>query len=228
MMKAATIDRFGPPSDAGVNSKAWPRFVDSEGMLAAMRSRSFSALFFKAVIGATPLTLPCAALASPAEDAMKKTGDASPGKVSPEGKEAAKKIGSVAASRAGSKTGPQYGVEFVPGGIDRVILTKRDDARNVCVQVTLASPGMAEVEAPPGKVELPPNWSLERAIMVRDPSACRGTLRRWPEGAINATEVTGSVRWGTSPTEKTAVDLRLVFPAHGAAPAVTERLKFER
>jgi hypothetical protein len=194
-----------------------------------MRSRSFWALFFKAVIGATLLTVPRPPLASPAEDAMKKTGNASPGKVSPEGKKAGEnETGSVAASRAGSKTGPQYGVEFVPGGIDRVILTKRDDARNVCVQVTLASPGMAEVEAPPGKVELPPNWSLERAIMVRDAGACSGTLRRWPEGAINATEVTGSVRWASSPTEKTAVDLRLVFPAHGAAPAVTERLKVER
>jgi hypothetical protein len=146
-----------------------------------MRSRSSWARFFKAVVGATLLALPCAALAWHVEDAMKKTGNASPGKVPPEGKAAAKEGGSGAASPAGSKTGAQYGVQFVPGGIDRVILTKRDDARNVCVQVTLASPEMADVEAPPGKVELPPNWSLESAIMVRDAGACGGTLRRWPE-----------------------------------------------
>lgn len=158
---------------------------------------------------------------------MKKVGEASAA-ASPEGKAPAKENGSAASSHAGSKTGAQYGVEFVPGGIDRVILSKRDDARNICVQVTLASPGIAGDVAPAGEVELPPNWSLERAIMVRDASACRGTLRRWPEGANDASEVSGSVRWGSSPTEKTAVDLRLVFPAHGTARAVTERLKFER
>ena len=193
-----------------------------------MRNRSCLAPFFKAIVGATLLWFSCTAFAWDTHAAMKKISEASPGAVPPEGKAPAKETGSAAAPRAGSKTGAQYGVEFVPGGIDRVILSKRDDAKNLCVQVTLNSPGMAEVEAPAGKVELPPNWSLERAIMVRDASACGGTLRRWPEGAINATEVTGSVRWGSSPTEKTAVDLRLVFPAHGAAPAVTERLKFER
>ncbi|HYR55943.1 MAG TPA: hypothetical protein VEM39_07485 [Myxococcaceae bacterium] len=191
-------------------------------------SHSFLARFFRAIVGATLLSFSCAAFAWDTQAAMKKTSQASPGTVPPEGKAPAKETGSPAASRAGSKTSAQYGVEFVPGGIDRVILSKRDDAKNVCVQVTLASPGMADVKAPAGKVELPPNWSLERAIMVRDASACGGTLRRWPEGAIDATEVTGSVRWGSSPTEKTAFDLRLVFPAHGAAPAVTERLKFER
>ena len=157
---------------------------------------------------------------------MKKVSEASTA-ASPEGKAPAKENAS-AAPRAGSKTGAQYGVEYVPGGIDRVILSKRDDVRNTCVQVTLASPGIAGDVALAGKVELPPNWTLERAIMVRDASACGGTLRRWPEGAIDASEVSGSVRWGSSPTEKTAVDLRLVFPAHGTGPAVTERLKFER
>jgi hypothetical protein len=126
------------------------------------------------------------------------------------------------------KTAVRYGVEYVPGGIDRVVLTKRDTARNLCIQVTLASPGMLDVEVPQGSVELPPNWSLERAFLVRDAKACDSKVRRWPEGAIHVAEISGSVRWGKSPTEKTVVDLRLSFTAMGSEPAFTEVLSFKR
>lgn len=126
------------------------------------------------------------------------------------------------------KAAVKYGVEYVPGGIDRVVLTKRDDARNLCIQVTLASPGMLDVEIPPGSVELPPNWSLERAFLVRDAKACDSRVRRWPDGAVHVAEMSGSVRWGKSPTEKTVVDLRLSFAATGSEPAFTERFSFKR
>ncbi len=126
------------------------------------------------------------------------------------------------------KTAVRYSVEFVPGGIDRVVLTKRDTARNLCIQVTLASPGMLDIEVPPGSVELPPNWSLERAFLVRDAKACDSELRRWPEGAIHVAEISGSVRWGKSPTEKTVVDLRLSFAPTGSEPAFTEVVSFKR
>src|SRR5260370_19777798 len=179
-------------------------------MLPMMRNRSCLASFFKAIVGATLLLFSCAAFAWDTQAAMKKISEASPGSVppegkAPEGKTPAKETGSAAKSRAGPKTGAQYGVEFVPGGIDRVILTKRDDAKNVCVQVTLASPRLAEVQAPAGKIESPPNWSLESAIMVRDASGCGDTLPRCPERAIDATAVIGAVRCGCSPTGRTAV-----------------------
>lgn len=123
---------------------------------------------------------------------------------------------------------PEYRVEHVVGGIERVILSMRDDAKNLCLQVTLASPGMIEVQAPNVALELPPNWSLERAIRLRDATACGARMRRWPEGAVAAAEISGSVRWGNSPMEKTAVDLKLSFPAQGGEPAVTDRLSFKR
>jgi hypothetical protein len=123
--------------------------------------------------------------------------------------------------------GPQYGVRYLPGDIERVILTNRDDAQSLCIQVTLNSPGDLEA-VPSARLQLPPGWSLQRAIAVRDVDACRATTRRRPAGAIDATEVAGSVRWGNSPTDRTEVDLRLSFPARGAAPAFTERLKFKR
>lgn len=122
----------------------------------------------------------------------------------------------------------QYDMRYVPGGMDRVILTKRDDARNLCVQVTLLSPTPLSLGAPAGKVQLPPDWTLERAIAVRDAGACGGVTRRRPAGAIEATDVTGSVRWGSSPDEGTAVDLRLSFPAQGGKPGFTEQLSFTR
>ncbi len=170
-------------------------------MLEAMNARFPLTQLFGAAIWSTMLSLSCAAKGSGSPDASRP---------------------------ADSREGAQYGVEYVPGGIDRVILSKRNDARNLCIQVTLASPGIVEVEAPAGAVELPPNWSVERAFMAHDARACGARLRRSPEGAIDAAQVTGSVRWGSSPTEKTAVDLRLSFPARGAEPAFTERLSFTR
>jgi len=128
----------------------------------------------------------------------------------------------------GSASAVEYAVEHVPGGIDRVILSKRDAARNICIQLTLASPGIAELEAATGKVDLPPDWTVERAFLVHDAAACGARLRRWPEGALDATSISGSVRWGSAPTEKTTVDLLLSFPAHGSQPSSTERLAFSR
>ena len=122
----------------------------------------------------------------------------------------------------------QYDVRYVPGGIDRVILTKRDDSRNLCIQVTLVSPTPLDRGATARELQLPPDWSLDRAIAVRDAGACRGTMRRSAAGAIAASEVTGSVRWRSSPTDGTAVDLRLSFPAQSAEPAFSERISFTR
>lgn len=129
--------------------------------------------------------------------------------------------------QASSSSSIEYGVEHVPGGIDRVILTKRDNHRNVCVQVTLASPGVALLELP-GELHLPSDWTLESAIFVQDATACGSPLRRWPTGAINATGISGSVQWGSSPSEKTVVDLSLVFPGRGSKPRATEKLVFKR
>ena len=169
------------------------------------------------------------------EGAMTKTGNAlsasSPGdaKTAGDSRTATKSDASVGESRdAGANRGVHYDVVFLPGGIDRAILTKRDDARNLCIQVTLDSPPLNEQSPTAAAAQLPPNWALERAIAVRDANACRGTLRRWPAEAIDATEVKGSVRWGNSPTEGTAVDLRLSFPARGAEPAFTETMSFKR
>jgi hypothetical protein len=126
-----------------------------------------------------------------------------------------------------SGEGAQYGVHYLPGDIERVIFTKRDEARSLCVQVTLTSPGDLE-PAPSGELQLPAGWSLQRAIAVPDAAACRATTRRRPADAIDATEVAGVIRWGNSPTDGTEVDFRLSFPALGASPAFSERLKFKR
>ena len=130
-------------------------------------------------------------------------------------------------SRPGSTPAVEYAVEHVLGGIDRVILSKRDAARNICIQVTLASPGIAELEAAAGKVDLPPDWTVERAILVHDATACAPHRRR-PEGAVDAATISGSVRWGSATTEKTTVDLLLSFPARGSEPSSKERLAFNR
>src|SRR5260370_24634629 len=106
-------------------------------MLPMMRNRSCLASFFKAIVGATLLLFSCAAFAWDTQAAMKKISEASPGSVppegkAPEGKTPAKETGSAAKSRAGPQTGAQYGVEFVPRGLDRVIFAQRPHAQHLC------------------------------------------------------------------------------------------------
>jgi hypothetical protein len=179
-------------------------------------------------IAATALGLSSVGLACHIDDAMKNKGTPLPASFAPDAKTVAKAPAPGDASHDSPQSkGVQYDVQFLPGGIDRVILTKRDDARNLCVQVTLDSPPLDTGKSAPA-LKLPENWGFERAIAVRDATACIGALKRWPPNVIDATEVAGSVRWGSSPTEGTAVDLRLSFPASGAEPAFTEKLSFSR
>jgi hypothetical protein len=192
-----------------------------------MKRHQLAPFFIPAVSAA--LSLSCSASAWHTQESMKNTAPFSPSSVPAEPNSTATRSASSGSSHPSSSTSQvTYGVEYVPGGIDRVILSKRDAARNLCVQVTLASPGIAELEVPAGKVDLPPNWTVERAILVHDATACGSPLRRWPEGAIDAVAITGSVRWGSAPTEKTTVDLTLSFPARGSKPSSTEKLAFQR
>src|SRR5260370_22696104 len=118
-----------------------------------MQKRSSLAWLSPPRIGATAVWLSCVGWTCHTEDAMKNGGEPA-------------KDQSV-----------QYDVRYVPGGMDRVILTKRDNARNLCVQVTLVSPTPLSPETPTGKLQLPPDWTLDRAIAVHDAGACRGTMR---------------------------------------------------
>ena len=193
-------------------------------MLRVMNRPQFARLFTPA-ISAAALSLSCSALAWHTQDLMKKTARLLSGSAPAPSNSTATRP---APKRQGSTPAVEYAVEHVPGGIDRVILSKRDAARNICVQVTLASPGIAELETAAGKVDLPPDWTVERAFLVRDAAVCGAALRRWPEGAVEAAAISGSVRWGSAPTEKTTVDLLLSFPARGSQASSTERLTFNR
>jgi hypothetical protein len=194
----------------------------------SMKTR-ISAVQLSVQMASIALGLSSVGLAWHIEGAMTKTADTLPASGAADNKTPAKAQASADGSRdAGSNQGVHYDVVFLPGGIDRAILTKRDDARSLCIQVTLDSPPLDVQRPTTAAVQLPPNWALERAILVRDPTACRGTLRRFPAGAIDASEASGSVRWGNSPTEGTVVDLKLSFPSRGAEPAFTEQLSFKR
>jgi hypothetical protein len=194
-----------------------------------MRTRSSVVRLLSVQIASIAFGLTSVALAWHIEGAMTKTGDVLPASSASDAKISAKASASIEGpSDAGPSKGVHYDVVFLPGGIDRVILTKRDDARNLCIQVTLDSPPLNEQQPTATALNLPPNWAFERAIAARDAKACRGALQRWPASAIDATEVAGSVRWGNSPTAGTAVDLRLLFPARGAEPAFTETMAFKR
>ncbi len=202
------IERFLPPASSPspqrLPAARWHNTTPPGNLVSRpMKTHLPTAWLFAVRIGTTAFLLSCIALSCHTDGEMKKTGDGSP-----------------------SPDAVQYGVQYIVGGIDRLILTKRDNARNVCVQVTLASPSGTDPGGPAGSVQLPPNWTVEGAFAVPDAGACVGMTRRRPAGAIDANEVAGSVRWGSSPTEGTTVDLRLSFPAQGGMPAFTEQLSF--
>ena len=101
--------------------------------------------------------------------------------------------------------------------VDRITITKRIDARNLCLSVTLTNP----LVRPMPNLGLPADYGVERAVAL--PSAdCASAA------GVGATAVTGSVGFSSgvavSPRE-VSFSLDLTFPANDAGVASTESLR---
>jgi hypothetical protein len=108
---------------------------------------------------------------------------------------------------------------FFGGGIDRIVVAKRDLARDLCFNVVLDSPG----QPPPAGLTLPPGFGLERAgsgPAILCPS--RGAV------AVAAASVNGaiSVAGGDGSVIPTYVNVAvtLTFAANDAGAPATESL----
>ena len=79
------------------------------------------------------------------------------------------------------------GCRFI-GGLNRIVVAKRDTSRNLCVNVVLVAPATA-----PAGLTLPPNYGVERVTV--------GTASQCPTNAVIGTPagpVTGTVELTTS------------------------------
>jgi hypothetical protein len=110
------------------------------------------------------------------------------------------------------------GCILVGGAGDRATITKRDTARNLCVQLRfddftqMTNPGLT----------LPPNWMNGRGSAYAN-AACTGTV-------VNAIGVTGTVAWSDADAGvrggRADVDILFSFPPAGSIP-VSEPLRVD-
>jgi hypothetical protein len=100
------------------------------------------------------------------------------------------------------------------GGIDRIVVAKRDPDRDLCLNVVLSSPGSA-----PAGLSLPYNFGLE--------SASAGPAAYCPSRSAPGTrtnQVTGTVDpaaggGGPGYPSRVNVDLTITWPTDGGSPA---------
>ena len=120
------------------------------------------------------------------------------------------------AGGAGGQPGVSYaGCTFI-GGIDRIVVAKRDAQRNLCVVFVLGAPGN------PFNLTLPQNWGMESAFAMPATSDCR--FRFPPSGSVEANGGTGTVALPPTPTPTVDIDVTLTFPPGDAGAGASERL----
>jgi len=112
----------------------------------------------------------------------------------------------------GADGGTYAGCRFI-GGLDRVVIAKRDGARGECVVLVLVQPG--STSALP--LALPPNWGVEFAFTMPLSESC---LTRFPpSNAIRADGGSGSVTFGDSAPSSATADVTLTFSSGDTAGA---------
>jgi hypothetical protein len=103
------------------------------------------------------------------------------------------------------------------GGINRIVVAKRDAQQNLCVVFVLAQ------QAPnPFNLTLPPNWGMEYAFAMPAMSDCR--LRFPPSGSPEAAAGSGTVALPPTPTPTVDIDVTLTFPPTDAGFSGSARL----
>jgi hypothetical protein len=119
---------------------------------------------------------------------------------------------------AGGDTISYAGCMFI-GGVNRLVIAKRDTARDLCVVLVLASP----VTNNPFNLTLPPSMGMEYAYAMPAQADCR--QRNLPPGAASAIGGTGSVVSLPTPQPTYNVDVTFTFqPDSSIGVGASERL----
>jgi hypothetical protein len=123
----------------------------------------------------------------------------------------------------GSPAGVSYvGCTFI-GGINRVVVSKRDTAGNQCLSFALTD-GALPVQPTPG-LTLPAGWQLER-ITAGPASSCPARSATPVAGQVTGTISWVDIRSGSSTYPAHAnIDVTLTFPANDAGASSMERIE---
>jgi hypothetical protein len=130
--------------------------------------------------------------------------------------------GAGAGGAGGTPAGVSYlGCTFV-GGVNRVVVSKRDTAANQCLSIALMDVGTG-AQPTPG-LEVPPRWQLDR-VTVGPAASCptRG-------GAALAGEISGTISWAELRPDPSGyparanADVTVTVPASDGGATASERV----
>jgi len=108
-----------------------------------------------------------------------------------------------------------YQARNISGGLDRLALTKRDPARDVCFRIILVDAPTYPSILP---LDVPPPWKVERATVHRGVPSCHDQAP--PSQGIAATAGSGRITWMPtlgSPC-RLDVDVTMSFPPQPGIP----------
>jgi hypothetical protein len=103
-----------------------------------------------------------------------------------------------------------YSAAVIHGGYDRLVIVKFDQARRLCIRITLVGNDSASVLP----LHLPDTWQVESAGATAATDACAAGAQPAP-AVVAATSGSGSVSWSGLVPCSVDVDVTLVFGAPG-------------
>jgi hypothetical protein len=109
-----------------------------------------------------------------------------------------------------------YSACTIIGGLNRIIVTKRDAPRNLCVVMALTQPWTN-----PFSITLPQQWGIESAYETPASADCRTS---GPSGSVDANGGTGTIALPPTPTPTVDIDVTLTFPPGDAGARPSEQL----
>jgi hypothetical protein len=91
------------------------------------------------------------------------------------------------------QTAVTYQAVGIPGGLDRILITRADPASDLCVGLRLVWPDLGDTF----DIALPPEWSVEFTYLYQGAATCHDDLSL-PMGAVPASAGSGAITWDDS------------------------------
>jgi hypothetical protein len=109
----------------------------------------------------------------------------------------------------------------IPGGLDRIFITRADPALDLCAGLHLVAPGADQLD-----IDLPPDWGVELTYLYQGAATCHDDILL-PEGAVPAGAGSGAITWdlaGEAYPGALSIDVTLTF--YSAWPWVPDTVEF--
>lgn len=115
-----------------------------------------------------------------------------------------------------------YQATGIAGGLDRILITRADPARDLCAGLRLVWPDSGDTF----DIALPPDWGVELTYLYEGAATCHDDVIL-PTGAVPASSGSGAITWDSSDGSHPAllsIDVTLMF--FSALPWVPDSVDF--